>query len=224
MLALIATTPQDLCTLAQVSKVLHGVMSDDGMWKEVFLKYRKYEYNKKEGVSYKAATLGINHARFPLEHLFSRIYALQSKIERVSFQEGVDPSLIKSLEESHNISLPLYIREYFMIANGQQVLPYSKGFIGGMRLLSLEEALEGMDIRQQEGKFLTDTCSSPQTSPIKHSIGLPLTTVQGYTQILASEKTGQIYLESGWNVFNKAANWYHFLFDFMSSQVSILYL
>ena len=64
ILMLIATTPQDLCLLAQTSKVLSDVSSDDRVWKPIFLRYRKYAYNKKEHITWKTATLGVNHARF----------------------------------------------------------------------------------------------------------------------------------------------------------------
>jgi F-box-like len=73
ILVLIATTPQDLCLIAQTCKILYEVSSDDRVWKPIFMKYRRYAYNKKDNVSWKAATLGINHVRyayvfFPTSH------------------------------------------------------------------------------------------------------------------------------------------------------------
>lgn len=60
----IATTPQELCLLARTSKALAEISSDDRVWKPIFLRYRKYPYNKKEQVTWKSATMGINHARY----------------------------------------------------------------------------------------------------------------------------------------------------------------
>lgn len=43
--------------------------------------------------------------------------------------------------------------EYFMIVNGQG--PFGIGFIEGLRLLSLEEALAEYSKRQRKGKYLS---------------------------------------------------------------------
>jgi len=198
----------------QVNQSLHAALSDDQLWKPIFLSYRKYAYQKKDGVSFKEATLGINHVRFKLEHLFAQIFAINDKATNSSFQEGADPTYLKKLEERNGVSLPLFVKEYFLIVNGQVHISFNHGFLYGMRLLSVEEAFEGLDARKAQGKYLSDASS----------VGLPLTLGKGYSQIVASEKTGQIYLESGWNVFNRAANWYHFLHDFMASRGSPMFL
>lgn len=49
----------------------------------------------------------------------------------------------------------MILGEYFMIANGQNPLPFNEGFIDGMRLLSIEEALAEYTSRKEAGKFIS---------------------------------------------------------------------
>lgn len=64
LLIQIASTPRDICLLIQVNKRLNEVLSEDQVWKPLFYYYRRYAYRKKDHISYKVATLGINHARY----------------------------------------------------------------------------------------------------------------------------------------------------------------
>lgn len=68
----IAINPSDICLLSQTNKKLSGILSSDKIWQPIFSNYRKYAYRKKDHVTYKAATLGINHARFSYVFYFSK--------------------------------------------------------------------------------------------------------------------------------------------------------
>ncbi len=52
---------------------------------------------------------------YRVEYLFSRIYALTFKPIRNTFQRGVDPQYMKSLEERYSITLPTFLSMIHMI-------------------------------------------------------------------------------------------------------------
>jgi len=200
----------------QVSKTFDKVAADNKLWKSIFEVLALGLYTKKETVSFKNAAVYINNKRGRMKNIFSRIWALSLPLMRHTFQAGASVDEIKRCESEMGIRLPTYIREYFLITNGEYQVPPGMGFIHGSRLLPINEMCDSFKAMRDSGGCLETTADG------KKVIGLPLTSMDGYQQLLVHEVNGKVYLESGWNVFVKADNWHEYLFHYVANAVNDL--
>jgi len=199
-----------ICIVIQVNKVLSQVASNDKVWQSIFLECAMGLYTKADSESYKDAALSINSKRGRMSNIFARMWALGN---RHNFNPGASVEEIEKYESEMGVKLPTYLREYFLIADGQPVVPYRKGFIHGSRLLPLNEMSAKFKLMKESGGYL-------EIRDDTKIIGLPLTAADGFQQVVAHELNGQIYLESGWNVFLKANNWHEYLFNYVADSVN----
>jgi len=116
------------------------------------------------------------------------------KIIQTSLLPPAKESEIEYAENILGVSFPEELRCSLLIHNGQEAHPAETnlGVIFGFKLLSVQEMLTEEPL-------------------LKTQVAIPVTSTLGFSKQWCVNPAGEVFLQSGWNVFKKADNWLDFL-------------
>lgn len=197
-----------LCNFSSTCKALKDICSQDSAWKNILLRenfltdwVNFHENNSKTKYSFmKDFYVHRKWCEWKAKKLWKEIERFQIREVLISLNTPVSPLecwlLTKNLPKG--TSLPEEFRASLMVHDGQDEDLSSFGLIAGLRLLSSNE------IRKLYQNMM------PHRST-QESHFLVVTSGTYLRRLVIDLRTGEVFLNSGWNNYFKAMNWFELL-------------